>query len=133
MHNATQTQRQPETVYREDAGGSLLDAMVEMGVRSVGRPAPSVLEQIEAPTQQYSRGRRLVVRDVVVVVAQDSDVLCQGGLFGAVEPSSTPQGHRAMVQDGLFASASQIEARRGSVCVVCGDARCGIGPFGGGA
>ncbi len=114
-----------ETVYQETPEVSLLDAIV---AASTVAPMSDLLSlMLDRPAVKVRR--RLVVRDVVVA-RQDSDVLCQGGLFGSVEASSTPQGHMAAIQDALFAGAPVPVAARGSVCVVCGDARCGIGPFG---
>jgi hypothetical protein len=106
-----------------ESGTSLLDAMVEAGAQG-----PTVnLDKVTAPATGFSRGRRLVVRDVVIV-AQDSDLLCQGGLFGSVE-ATAPQGHWAAVQQSLIDNTATVDVRTGGSVCVCGDGGCDIGPF----
>lgn len=122
MATGTQTiQQATETQYQEY---SFLDSIIEAGVREPARV--SLLDQVEAPTQKYSRGRVIVVRDVEVC-RQDSDVLSVGGLFGMVEENATAQGHHRMMQAGLFPDATPERGRSG-ICV-CGEEGCRIGPF----
>lgn len=126
MHNTQRTQQvtdaAPEAV-------SLLDAIMEVGVRKSDTvpAAPSALDALVADTAtvgKWSRGRKLVVRDVQVA-RQDSDSLCQGGLFGMVEESTEPV--RALHATQIPMDAVEVERSKG--CCVCGDGRCGIGPF----
>ena len=109
-----------EAVTREQ---SLLDAMVEVGVRTPA--APSALDAIASePVARYSRGRKIVVRNFEAL-KQDADVLSVGGLFGAVDEATEPVCglHGKQIPFGM------VETDRGSGCCVCGDKRCNIGPF----
>ena len=116
-------QNQAETVEI-----SFLDAIAEMGVREVERP--SVMDSLEVSAGKFSRGRRLVVRDVEVI-AQDRDDMSVGGLFGTVAPAVEARRAHPMYQADMFPGATP-ERRTGGICVVCGEAGCGIGPFTGG-
>jgi hypothetical protein len=122
---ATNTQRSEQTQATEYRELSWLDAITEVRAPVV----VSLLDQVEAPKAKYSRGRVLVVRDVEVA-RQDAEVLMVGGLFGMVDASETARGHHNMMQVAMFPDAATTpERRRGSVCSVCGDPKCGIGPF----
>lgn len=123
MHNTQRNQQLPSDAAAAINGEqSLLDAIMEVGVRTA--PALDALVADATPTGKFSRGRKLVVRDVQVA-RQDSDSLCQGGLFGMVEESTEPV--RALHATQIPMDAVEVERSKG--CCVCGDGRCGIGPF----
>jgi hypothetical protein len=114
------------TVYRER---SILDDMVEE-TRELVDPftpaAPSILDAVTEPVAKWSRGRKLVVRNVEVA-KQDTDVQSVGGLFGAVDESAEPVAFLHGSQASLPMGAVQTDKSTG--CCVCGDGRCNIGPF----
>ena len=129
MHN-TQRQQQltndaPAAIYRER---SILDAVLEKGVREPAAPAaPSALDGIAAePVGKWSRGRKLVVRDVQVA-RQDADTQCVGGLFGMVEESAEPA--RRVHGSQMSLPMGAVQTDRGSGICICGDKGCDIGPF----
>jgi hypothetical protein len=131
MHSKPQQTKQltndtATTIYRER---SILDDMIEESRELVDpfTPAPSALDAIAAePVAKWSRGRKLVVRNVEVV-KQDTDVQSVGGLFGAVDEAVEPSRPVHGSQIALPIGAVQTDKSTG--CCVCGDGRCNIGPF----
>jgi hypothetical protein len=130
MHK-TQRQEQlttaaPEALFAEP---SLLDLMLEQDAPVRKAAAPSMLDALvadAAPTGKFSRGRKLIVRNVEVV-RQDSDVCCQGGLFGMVEEAT--EASRPVHGSQISLPMGAVETDRDNGCCVCGDPGCGIGPF----
>lgn len=114
-----------QTVYREL---SALEAALEVGVRETApalAPAlPSLLDTVAAePVAKWSRGRKIVVSHEVI--RQDEDLLCVGGLFGAVEEAAEP----SRPVHGTQLPLGAVAVDRGTGICICGDRGCGIGPF----
>jgi len=103
---------------------------MEVGVRKSDAvpAAPSALDALVADTAtvgKWSRGRKIIMRGDVQIIRQDADVAMVGGLFGMVDESTEPV--RALHATQIPMDAVEVERSKG--CCVCGDGRCGIGPF----